>query len=149
VTLTRRRVALAAALLAFLAASLVIARWLSADGTERAKIEDVLEAQSRGDAAAMAEELERCGAACRRALQRQAADLRGRGDVEIVRYDSATSHAVGSERGFTRVVWRRTGPDDRLPTVQCFQVERTGTVLTGPRVTLLGLSAPIGREAGC
>ena len=148
-TLTRRRVALAAARVAFVAVSLVIARWLSADGAERAKVERVLEAQSRGDAAAMAAELERCARACRAALERQASDLRGAGEVEIVRYDSATSHATGDERGFTRVVWRRTGGDARLPTVQCFTVERTGTLLTGSRVTLLGLSAPIGREAGC
>jgi hypothetical protein len=149
VTLTRRRVTIAVAIAAFLAVSLVVARWLAADGTERSKIERVLDAQSRGDAAAMAAEFEDCDATCRIPLRDLASELRGRGDVEIVRYDSETSHALSGDWGPTRVVWRRTGPDERLPTVQCFVVERTGTVLTGPRVTLLALSPPIGREAGC
>lgn len=147
--LARRGVAIGAGLVVFLAVSLVIARWLSVEGAERAKIEDVLEAQSRGDVGAMAAEFDRCGTACRATLQRRAADLRGGGEIEIVRYDSATSRALGPERGFTRVVWRRDEPDERLPTVQCFDVQRTGTMLTGSRVTLLALSAPIGREASC
>ena len=138
---TRRRVALGAAVVLFLLASAIIGRWLSADGAERAKVERLLEAQARGDAAAMAREVERTAG-----LDRLAARLRGPGDVEIVRYDSGTSHATASTTRPTRVVWRR---GDALPTVQCVTVQRKGTVLSGPRVTLLALSAPIGREAAC
>jgi hypothetical protein len=143
---TRRRAALAAALLAFVAVSVVVARWLSADGAERAAVERLLEAQSRGDAPAMARELARCDAACEARLRGLAARLRGPGTTEIVRYDSGTSHALTSRTRPTRVVWQRR---DTLPTVQCVAVQRTGSVLTGPRVRLLDLSAPIGREAGC
>jgi hypothetical protein len=145
-TRTRRRAALAAAVLAFLGATAIVARWLSADGSERAKVERLLEAQSRGDAAAMTREIDACDQACEARVTELAARLQGPGQVEIVRYDSATSHALGEENGPTRVVWRRKGV---LPTVQCVTVRRKGNVLTGPRVTLLDLSAPIGREAGC
>jgi hypothetical protein len=115
---TLRRVAIAIAIVLFLAFSALIARWLQADAAERAKVERLLAA--------------RAGA-----------------DVEIVRYDSATSRALGAETGPTRVVWRLAGRADSLPTVQCVTVRRTGTFLTGPRVRLLALSAPIDRETSC
>lgn len=116
-TAVRRRVAIAAAVVLFLAVSLVVARWLQADADERAKVERLLREQ-----------------------------VRGRGKLEIVRYDSSTARSLGPARGPTRVVWR---VPSGLPTVQCVDVRRTGNALTGPRVTLLGLSEPIEREAGC
>lgn len=127
--------------------ALVVGRWLQADNAERAKVERLLRAQSEGDGAAMAAELRGCTAACRRAVDRLAFELRRDGVLEIVRYDSVTSHALRSERGPTRVVWQIRGRT--LPTVQCVDVRRTGSALAGPRVTLLGLSAPIGRERSC
>ena len=145
-TRTRRRVAIALAIVAFLAVSAIVARWLQADNAERARIERLLSAQGRGDAAAMAKELSSCDAACEEQLTRLAARLRGDGKVEIVRYDSHTAHALGEAEGPTRVVWQRKG---LLPTVQCVEVRRTGTAVTGPAVTLLSLSAPIGRESSC
>lgn len=142
-----RRAALVVAVLAFAAVSLVVARWLAADSGERTRVERLLDAQVRGDAAAMAAELDRCDAACRTRLDDLARRLRAPdGSVEIVRYDSATARALGEETGTTRVVWRA---GDGLPTVQCVLVRRKGTALTGPRVTLERLSAPIGREAPC
>ena len=142
-----RIAAIAAGVLVFVAASLLIARWLSVDNGERARVEKLLRAQARGDANAMARELDRCDAACRGRLDDLAERLGAPGrDVEIVRYDSRTSRALGEETGPTRVVWQVEGG---LTTVQCVLVERTGTVLSGPRVTLLRLGAPIGREASC
>ena len=141
-----RRIALVAGALAFVAVALVVARWLQADNVERAKVERLLEAQARGDAAAMARELERCDTACRRKLAALSAATRESGGIEIVRYDSRTSHALGARTGPTRVVWQRRGI---LPTVQCVTVRRTGSALTGPRVTLTALSAPVARDAGC
>ena len=145
-TLTRRRVAIAAAVVAFLAVSAVVARWLQADNAERAKVERLLQAQGRGDAAAMAREIDDCGRACRTGVERLATRLSRPGELEIVRYDSQTAHALGSAAGATRVVWQLPGT---LPTVQCVEVRRTGNALTGPGVTLRSLSAPIGREASC
>jgi hypothetical protein len=138
---TRRRLALGAALLAFLAVSVVLARWLQADGAERAKVLRLLRAQARGDADAMARELERCDPACRRL----AARLRRPGEVEIVRYDSATARSFGTTTGPTRVVWRTPRT---LTFVQCVTVERSGSP-ADRRVRLTGLSGPIARQGSC
>lgn len=144
-TLTRRRVALGVTLVLFLVVSALAARWLSAEGAERAKIELIIEAQARGDGEAIDREVDgKCE--CDPLIYRLARTLRGPGRVEIVRYDSATSHALRTDVGPTRVVWRR---GDEIPTVQCFEVRRQGNALRGTRVTLLRLSAPIGLEAAC
>jgi hypothetical protein len=144
-TRTRKRVALGVALVLFLALSACAARWLSAEGVERAKIERVIEAQARGDGVAIDREVDgKCE--CDDLIYRLARTLRGPGRVEIVRYDSATSHALRTTSGPTRVVWRR---GNEIPTVQCFEVLRRGHALRGTRVTLLRLSAPIGLEAAC
>ena len=127
--------------------SFLVARWLSTDGTERAKVERLLEAQGRGDVDAMVREIDDCFADCQARLGRLAKQLRKPGeDLRIARYDSDTSRALGEARGPTRVVWFL---GDDLPTVQCVDVRREGNPLTGPTVTLLRLSAPIGREAPC
>jgi hypothetical protein len=141
-------VAVVAAALLFVAAALAVGRWLQADNAERGQVERLLEAQARGDAAAMARELDGCGPECLARVERLAARFGGDGgaDVEIVRYDSQTAHALGAETGRTRVVWR---VPPGLPIVQCVRVARTGSALTGPRVRLLELGAPIDREAGC
>ena len=142
-----RRWAAIAAIALFGAVSFLVARWLSTDGVERAKIERLLEAQGKGDADAMAAELDECYAACRERLERLARRLRSpREELRIARYDSKTARALGDATGPTRVVWFL---GDDLPTVQCVQVRRRGTPLTGPTVTLLRLSAPIGRESPC
>ena len=142
-----KRWAALAAIVAFGAASFLVARWLSTEGVERGKVERLLEAQGRGDVDAMAREIHRCYASCYARLKLLADRLAQPGaELRIARYDSKTSRALGDETGSTRVVWF-LGED--LPTVQCVEVRRRGNPLTGPTVTLLGLSAPIGREASC
>jgi hypothetical protein len=131
----------------FGATSFFVARWLTTDGVERGRVERLLKAQGRGDVDAMAREIEACDAGCYDRLKRLAGRLRKPGkELRIARYDSKTSRALGDEDGPTRVVWFL---GDDLPTVQCVQVRRRGNPLTGPTVTLLRLSAPIGREAPC
>ena len=139
--MTRTRVGIAAAVVAFLVVSALIARWLQADNAERAKVVRLLEAQVAGDADAMAAELESCDAACRRL----ATTLERPGELEIVRYDSDTARSFGAARGPTRVVWRTRST---LTTVQCVEVERTGSP-ADRRVTLLRLSGPIDRQGSC
>lgn len=145
----RRWVLIAVAVVAFLVVAGVLARWLSAEGDERALVTDLLEAQARGDADAMLALLdEGCvhRPPCVGAVEENAVALRGDGEIEIVAYDSATSHAIGPADGPTRVVWRAAG---RLPTVQCVDVERDGNLVAGQKVRLLSIGRPIEREGAC
>jgi hypothetical protein len=58
----KRALVIAVAVIAFLAVSVVVARWLSADTDERGQVVDLLRAQSRGDAPAMLRMLDDCRA---------------------------------------------------------------------------------------
>ena len=130
----------------FLLISAFLSRWLGTENAEREAVLDVLQAQARGDANRMLREIDCQDDACVARVRANASELRAPGDVTIVRIDSATSHTLTSQTGQTRVVWITPG---RLTTVQCVLVERTGTPLSGQSVTLLDLSAPIGRQAAC
>lgn len=141
-----RAVLIVLAVAAFLGVSFLVARWLYADTAERDQVVDVLQAQLDGDGDAVVARLDCADAACEALARANARRLRGPGPLEIVRYDSETSHALGGATGQVRVVWQSPG---RLTTVQCVLVVRTGSALTGPSVTLQRLSAPIGRESSC
>jgi hypothetical protein len=80
-------------------------------------------------------------------VQRNAARLRRPGELKILAYQSGTSYALGDARGVTRVAW--TMVERGLPVVQCVQIRRSGTALSGRSIELLGISDPIGREQGC
>jgi hypothetical protein len=143
----KRPLLIATAVLAFLAISVVVARWLSADTDERGQVVELLRAQSRGDAPAMLRSLADChDAACIATVRANARRLRGRGELKVALYQSGTAHALRTRTKPTRVVWFTPG---RLTTVQCVLVRRTGNVLAGVSVSLLRLSAPIGRESSC
>jgi hypothetical protein len=84
--------------------------------------------------------------ACIATTNANARRLRGDGAVKIALYQSGTAHALRSRTKPTRVVWFTR---ERLTTVQCVLVRRTGNVFAGLSVSLLRLSAPIGRESSC
>ena len=142
----RRWVLVAVGVVVFLAVSALLSRWLGTENAEREAVLDVLQAQVRGDGARMLRDIDCQDDACVARVRANARELRAPGDVTIVRIDSDTSHALTSKTGPTRVVWITPG---RLTTVQCVEVRRTGTPLSGQSVTLLDLSAPIGRQAAC
>ena len=142
----RRWAAIAAAVVAFLVVSALIARWLGSENAERSAILHLLEAQARGDAGDMLRRLDCRDDACVAQTRENARTLRAQGRVTLVRVDSGTSHSLGGATAPTRVVWITPG---RLTTVQCVLVRRSGTPLSGMSVTLLDLSAPIDREAPC
>lgn len=142
----RRRLLIAAGVVAFLAISVLVGRWLNTDSVERSQVVSLLREQARGDAAAMLRRVDCADERCRAQLRANARRLKAPGEVKIARYDSRTSHALGSETDDTRVVWITPG---RLTTVQCVLVRRRGGVLSGSSVSLLRLSAPIGRESSC
>jgi hypothetical protein len=134
------------AVTAFLAVSVVVARWLSADTDERGQVVELLRAQARGDVGGMLRRLRCRDPACLAVVRANARRLRGRGELKIPLYESGTAHALRSRTKQTRVVWFTPG---RLTTVQCVLVRRTGNVFAGTSVSLLRLSAPIGRESSC
>jgi len=142
----KRPLLIAAAVIALFAISAIVARWIKNDSVERGKVERLLRAQARGDAAKMLELVACPDQACEALVRANARKLRGRGDLKIALYQSQTAHALTSRTKPTRVVWFTRG---RLTTVQCVLVRRRGNVLAGTSVTLLRLSAPIDRESSC
>jgi hypothetical protein len=142
----KRLVIIVVAVTVFLGVSVLVARWLSADTDERGQVVELLRAQSRGDAGGMLRWLACRDPACVATVRSNARSLRGHGELKIPLYQSGTAHALGSRTKPTRVVWFTPG---RLTTVQCVLVRRAGNVFAGTSVTLLRLSAPIGREASC
>jgi hypothetical protein len=145
---SRRLPLIAVAVLVFLAVSFELARWLSTESTERDKVHRLLEAEARGDSAAMLAQLHGCDTtACRATVERSARALRRRGAVKIVNYESGTGYALGAATGDTRVAW--TSLEQGLVVVQCVTVRRGGSALAGRSVTLLRISAPIDRQGSC
>jgi len=142
----KRPVLIAVAVLAVLGISAVVGRWLNNDSVERAQVVDLLRAQARGDAVAMLRVVRCADASCEALVRSNARRLRGRGELKIALYQSQTAHALGTRTRPTRVVWFTP---DRLTTVQCVLVRRGGNVIAGASITLLRLSAPIGRESSC
>ena len=143
----KRLLLIAVAVVAVLGISFVVARWLNADTDERGQVVDLLRAQARGDANAMLRGLDDCRDPACVAIQRSnARRLRDTGAIKIALYQSQTAHALRSRTKPTRVVWFTR---DRLTTVQCVLVRRTGNVFAGVSVSLLRLSAPIDRESSC
>ena len=142
----KRRLLIAATVVVVLVVSAFVARWLNNDTHERSLVTQLLRAQARGDADAMLDVLRCPDAACEALVRTNAQRLRGRGDLKIALYQTRTGHALTSRTGQVRVVWFTPG---RLTTVQCVLVRRQGSAIAGMTVSLLRLSAPIGRESSC
>lgn len=145
----KRAVIIAVAVVAVLAVSFFVARWINNDTVERARVVELLRAQTRGDAAGMLRRLHGCGdPACVAVVTANARRLRRDADVKVALYQSQTAHALRSRTKFTRVVWFPSGSEAQT-TVQCVLVRRSGNVFAGMTVSLLRVTAPIGRESSC
>jgi hypothetical protein len=143
-----KRLAIVAGVLAFLAISGLLARFLSVENDERDKDLALLQAQARGDSAGMLAQLSGCSgsAACVAVVRKDADSLRRPGEVKILSVKSSTAYALTGATGKTRIAWTVIG---RLPVVQCIEVRRSGNPIGGIHVALLSLSAPIENEADC
>jgi hypothetical protein len=132
----------------FLGISLMLARALSATGTERAKVQEIAEAQARGDAKAVLQRTPACARepACVSATDGFVAKLKRPGEVEILQYRPSVQLPLTDAVGTGRVAWRAGAKG--FPVVQCVRVRRDGP-LSGATVELLSISAPIGRESSC
>ena len=131
----------------FLGISLLLARALTGEGTERAKVLTALKAQARGDAAGVLREIPGCARdrLCVRLTRERVARLRRPGDVEILNYQPSARVTMTRRAGIARVAWRTRGS---LPVVQCVRVLRDGP-LTGGGVELLSVSNPIALTGSC
>jgi hypothetical protein len=143
----RIKLLIAVGVVAFLAISFVLARYLTTENRERDAVYALLRDQARGDARAMLARLDGCDARCRAAVELDARRLKRPGDVKILAYDSSTAYALGGASGPTRVAW--TIVNRQLPVVQCVEVARKGNVLTGRTISLRRLSVPIDRQGTC
>jgi hypothetical protein len=140
--------AIAAALLLFLGVSALLARVFSANGAERSAITALVQAEARGDAAAMIAAIDGCRSspACRQRAAGNAAALKRPGAISILELNPSTDFSLGGTVGTARVAWRA---GQSLPVVQCVRVRRTGNAISGLRVQLLELSARIASDANC
>jgi hypothetical protein len=140
-------IAIGFAAFVFLTLSGLMARALTGAGTERERVLELVEAQARGDTAAVLDELPACRAqpACASVMRDRVAELRRAGEVEILTYAPSVQVALTTRTGIGRVAWRASGSD---PVVQCVRVRREGP-LTGADVELLAISEPIGGEESC
>jgi hypothetical protein len=146
--LSRRAwLAIAFAAFVFIGLSLLLARALTGAGAERSAVLAVVEAEARGDAAAVLQRLPACRKepACAAVTRDRVAQLRRPGRVQILNYQPSVRVAIEQTIGTGRVAWRA---GTALPVVQCVRALREGP-LDGGRVELLSISAPIGRESAC
>jgi len=134
----------------FLALSGLLARFLTVENAERDDDLALVEAQARGNEQGMLDRLSGCRMrpACVAAVRANAGNprLRRSGAIKILQLESKTAYALTGTTGETRLAWTVIGT---LPVVQCIKVQRSGSFLSGVKVRLLALSAPIGNEAGC
>ena len=140
-------IAIGFAAFVFLGVSGLMARALTGAGTERSQVLELLEAQARGDTAAVLGKLPACGAqpACATVMRDRVRELARDGDVEILTYAPSVQVALTTRTGLGRVAWRA---GRSAPVVQCVRVRREGP-LTGAGVELLAISEPIGGDQGC
>ena len=126
----------------------MLARALSAAGTERNHVLDVAKAEMRGDADAVLRMTPACGVqpACAATTRAFVAKLKRPGDVEILQYLPSVQVTFTRTTGTGRIAWR--AGSQGLPVVQCVTVRRDGP-LTGNTVELLSISAPIDNESAC
>jgi len=135
--------------LLFLAASLLTARWLTAENRERAAVVALLQLQKDGDAAGMLALLDGCAEKpkCRADVKANARRLRGRGPLTILRYDSGSSYSFGDASAASRVAWDRGGATAAV--VQCVAVERRGLAFLNGSIVLHAISLPISGLGSC
>jgi hypothetical protein len=135
-------------LVVFLILSAMLARFLSAENVERDDVLSVLQAETSGNEHALFSRLSGCRTVpdCVSDVKWNATRLRRSGSIKIVSLTSATAYTLTGATGHTRVAWVVLG---QLPVVQCLNVKRTGSFLTGISVSLLALSKQIPSEGNC
>jgi hypothetical protein len=147
----RRRLIVTAVLLGivvFIAISVMLARAFNADSAERAAVTDLVKAEARGDTAGAATQLQNCSstADCHARVASNVVAIHHAGSLQILQLEPSTSFSLGSTLGSARIAFR---VGDSLPIVQCVRVRRAGNVVSGLRIELLSVSAPLKGDATC
>jgi hypothetical protein len=128
----------------------LLARFLSVENAERAADLALIQAEVTGNTVAMLEQLSGCrhSTSCVAAVKANAGDpqLRRAGAVKILQLESKTAYSLFGATGKTRLAWTVIGSQ---PVVQCVNVRRTGNILAGIHVHVIGLSVPIDNEGTC
>ena len=139
---------IALGLVLFLIISGLLARVLSVGGAEQSAITSLVQDEARGDAHAMINQIQGCGAntACRQRVALDVHYLTRPGSIKILELNPSAGFSLSSTEGTARVAWRA---GDSLPIVQCVRVRRAGNALSGLRVQLLEISARIKTDADC
>jgi hypothetical protein len=138
------------AVVLFLLFSVELARYLSASGTERTAVFQLLQAQAAGDTKAMLERLDGCDAQprCVAQVRRNAARLDSGGRPKILLLQSGAAYKLKTTTGLSRVAW--TALDVKSPTyVQCITVRKSWSFVHGARVSLRAIGPRIDNEASC
>lgn len=145
----RRGILIALGVIAFLAVSLQLARFLTAENAERAAVYALLEDQARGDTAAVTRRLEDCAEACPQRVEATVSEVRRPGEIKILRLDSAANFTLNERTARSRVAWAANATSGGEAIVQCVTVRRRWSFVSGASVTLLRLSAPLPPEKSC
>ncbi len=148
---TRKRVLiLVVGVILFLVISVLLASFLQTENVERDADLALIQAETKGEVQSMLNQISGCRAspACVASVKANAANPRTRrpGSAKILLLNSPTAYSLFGAAGKTRFAWTVVGT---LPVVQCIDVKRTGSFLTGITVQLTGLSAPISNEGDC
>jgi hypothetical protein len=132
----------------FLAASFVVARWLSTENHERDQLFALVQAEAAHDTEGVLAQLDDCDAACTAKVRAVVPHIPRGTDVRIALMESATAHTLGTAEGWTRLVW--VPSQTARPLVQCVRVRRKGGPVTARSVSLLRLTAPLAdNESSC
>jgi hypothetical protein len=144
-----RRLLIALAVVAFLAVSFELARYLSAPNAERSAIYALVSDAARGDAAAATARLEGCAGACATQVAAAVRRVRRPGTVKLLQLEGGKPPLAGTRVSRARVAWAADVARGGRAVVQCVTVRRHWSFTAGASITLLRLSAPISPETGC
>ena len=137
------------AVVAFLAVSFELARYLSAPNAERSAIYALVQDAARGDVAAVTARLERCAGACATQVAATVERVRRPGEVKLLQLDGGEGSLTGTRTSRARVAWAADIAHGGRAVVQCVTVRRRWSFVSGASITLLRLSVPIPPETAC
>ncbi|HVS28967.1 MAG TPA: hypothetical protein VHE14_05410 [Solirubrobacteraceae bacterium] len=139
-TRAARVASILAVVLVFLAASILLARVLAANGVERSALISLAQSQARGDEQAILRRLRGCAAsaACRASVRAALPRLRRAGKVRVLRLDESTSFTLSDHTGTARIAWNTPSAAAR-PAVECVTVQRRGNPFGAMSVELDGV----------